>query len=105
MRNVTDLVYNVREFKSIREIIDVNCVEYAERPAFLFKEKGEEVVISYGKLIQDIKALGAYLCSLGLEGEKISVTGKNSYNWALTYLATACGVGVIVPILYIILFL
>lgn len=98
MKYNPDYVYDVRELKSIRELIDTNCIEYAERPAFLFKENGEEVVIPYKKLLSDIKALSAYLCSLGLEGKKISVTGKNSYKWALTYLATACGVGVIVPI-------
>ncbi|MBR3994853.1 MAG: AMP-binding protein [Clostridia bacterium] len=98
MKYNPNYVYDVREFKSIRELIDANCVEYAERPAFLFKENKEEVVITYKKLFTDIKALSAYLCSNGFEGGKIAVTGKNSYTWALTYLATVCGVGVVVPI-------
>ncbi len=91
-------VYNVREYRSIREMLDTNCAEYANRPAFLFRESGISIQVSYERLRRDVKALAAYLCSLGLEGKHIAVTGKNSYYWAITYLATVCGVGVIVPI-------
>ena len=35
---------------------------------------------------------------MGLKGSKIAVVGETSYHWFLTYFATVCGVGVIVPL-------
>ncbi len=91
-------VYNVHEFRSIREMLETNCEEHSVRPAFLFHEDGVSVEISYKRLLEDVKSAATYLCSLGLEGKTIAVTGKNSYYWAITYLAVVCGVGVIVPL-------
>ena len=42
-------------------------------------------------------ALGTSLINLGLKDENIAVIGKNSYNWAVSYLAATI-VGVVVPI-------
>lgn len=98
MKYTPDFVYNVKEFKSIREMLETNCAEYPERPAFLFREDGISVEISYSRLIDDVKAVATCLCRMGLGGKHIAVTGKNSYYWAVTYLAVVCGVGVIVPI-------
>ncbi len=98
MKYTPKYVYNVREYRSIREMVETNCAEYAERPAFLYRENGVSVQISYAKLMNDIKSLAVYLNSIGLSGKHIAVTGKNSYNWALTYLAVVCGVGVVVPV-------
>ena len=47
--------------------------------------------------MQDVVALGTSLISLGLKDENIAVIGKNSYNWAVSYLAATI-VGVVVPI-------
>lgn len=98
MKYTPDFVYNVREFRSIREMLEVNCAEYPERPAFLFREDGASVEVSYSRLIEDVRAVATCLCNMGLEGKHIAVTGKNSYYWAVTYLAVVCGVGVIVPL-------
>lgn len=98
MKYTPKYVYNVREYRSIREMVETNCAEYAERPAFLYRENGVSIQISYAKLMNDIKSLAVYLNSIGLSGKHIAVTGKNSYNWALTYLAVVCGVGVVVPV-------
>jgi len=35
---------------------------------------------------------------MGLKREKIAVIGENRYEWCLTYLATTCGTGTIVPL-------
>ena len=42
-------------------------------------------------------ALGTALINLGLKDEYIAVTGKNSYNWAVSYLAATI-IGIVVPI-------
>ncbi|HPK35940.1 MAG TPA: AMP-binding protein [Oscillospiraceae bacterium] len=95
---MNELVYNVPVVRDLREMMTRSAREYADNVAFLFK-RGERVIeISYDRAMREIIYLATYLNSLGLEGQKIAVIGKNSYEWALTYLAVCCGVGIIVPI-------
>ncbi|MDR2487160.1 MAG: AMP-binding protein, partial [Clostridiales Family XIII bacterium] len=47
---------------------------------------------------RDVTELGTAFMDLGLHGKHIAVIGENRYEWVVTYLATVCGVGVIVPI-------
>jgi len=95
---MNELVYNVPEVRDLREMMTRSAKEYAENTAFLFK-RGERVIeITYDRAMHEMASLATYLNSLGLEGKKIAVIGKNSYEWSLTYLAVCCGVGVIVPI-------
>ena len=93
-----NMVYEIEDVTTIKELIERSASLYADRPAFLYEENGEVAHITYERVYRDVKALATYLRSILPEGAKIAVTGKNSYNWALTYLAVTCGVGVIVPI-------
>ena len=54
--------------------------------------------LSYRGVLADVKNFASFLNGRGYEGKKIAVIGKNSYDWALTYLAVTSGVGVIVPV-------
>ena len=91
--------YNVRNVCSIRELIETSAYEFSPKPAFLVKdENGTITSISYKRFFEEIKALSTYLCSLGLEYKKIAVIGKNSYEWALSYMAVVCGTGIVVPV-------
>ena len=95
---MNELVYNVPVVRDLREMMTRSAKEYADNVAFLFK-RGERVIeVSYDRALREMICLATYLNSLGLKGKKIAVIGKNSYEWALTYLAVCCGVGVIVPI-------
>lgn len=91
-------VYNVREVLTIRELLESSCELYGEKIAFLFREAGVGIEVTYEKLLKDVKELATYLNSIGLSGKKIAVSGKNSYNWAISYLAITCGCGIVVPI-------
>lgn len=91
-------VYNVRDVSSIRELTETSCEMYAQNVAFLFKKGNAVQEIRYEQVGKDIRALATYFNFLGLENEKIAVTGKNSYFWSLTYMAVCSGTGVIVPI-------
>lgn len=92
------LVYDVTDVTTIRELIENSASLYSERPAFLYYEDGEVKEISYARMYEEMTALSTYLRSRLPEGSKIAVTGKNSYHWALSYLAVTCGVGIVVPI-------
>jgi len=91
--------YNVRNVCSIRELIETSVDEFGSNSAFLVKDKhGNIVHITYKEFFSEIKALSTYLCSKGLENKKVAVIGKNSYEWALSYMAVVCGTGIVVPI-------
>lgn len=93
-------LYEVRDVKNLRELIDGSVERFSQRPAFMVKDKtkGKFVSISYKKMQEDIRSLGTSLINLGLRGRKIAVIGENSYYWAISYFAIANGVGVVVPI-------
>jgi len=92
------LVYNVPTIHSIAELLDNSVEEYADRTAFTLKEGNIMRDITYSQMYDDVRAFAAYLCSQGLAGKKIIITGKNCYEWAITYLSVCWGVGIIVPI-------
>ncbi|MBR4030329.1 MAG: AMP-binding protein, partial [Clostridia bacterium] len=90
----------VRLITTIRDMFDSSTLLFAENTAFLVKDVHGEPYreISYAEFRRDVYALGTALIALGLKDKKIAVVGENRYEWALTYMATVCGVGTIVPL-------
>ena len=91
-------VYNVREVVSIRDLVESSCEMHAPNTAFIYKQGNAVCEVTYEQVGKDLRALATYFNSLGLENEKIAVTGKNSYYWSLTYMSVCAGTGIIVPI-------
>lgn len=90
-----------KEMETLKDIIDKNCIKFADKVAFIEKNKDtkEFEEIKYSKLRQDVNALGTVMLKeLNLKDQKIAVIGENSYKWFVTYMAVACGVGIIVPL-------
>ena len=93
-------------YKDIRPIIDlkhmlISSVElYGDNVAFHVKDKvgGPYRGVTYKETKTDVDALGTALISMGLKGKAISIIGENRYEWAISYLAAICGVGVVVPL-------
>ena len=72
-----------------------------DKTAFIEKEAGKEKFenITYREVKNKINGLGTYMLNkLNINGEKIAVIGENSHKWYVTYMAVACGVGIIVPL-------
>jgi len=92
--------YPVRDIKDIKEMLETSCNMYSDKPAYLTKEFGtkEYQEIKYKTVLEDVNALGTALINRGLKGKKIAIIGENRYNWACSYLATICGVGIVVPL-------
>lgn len=95
-----DVLYQVPEIETLRDLIRRGAAEYKEKPAFLVKmEKGGKYYeIPYNKVQKDMNALGTKLIDLGLFDEKIAIIGENSYEWILAYFAIVNGVGTAVPL-------
>ena len=100
--NSKEVLYDAKEFRDIREMINESAQKYANNIAFIVKEKQEGEVsyknITYKMLQQDINKLGTALIDLGLQGKRIAIIANNCYEWCLSYLATLCGVGIVVPL-------
>lgn len=95
--NKFNYVYDVKEVLTLRALLERSAELYADRPAFAVLCAGEVEEISYADFYADVAALATYLNSLGLEGKKVALIGKNSYPWALSYFAVTAGCGVVVP--------
>lgn len=95
-----DKYHEVREIKTLKDMMDSSVRLYSERPAFLVKKEkgGEYHQISYAQVKNDIDALGTKLISLGLKDSKIAVIGENCYEWIVSYFAAVNGTGVVVPL-------
>ena len=89
-----------RKITDLKDMITSSAEIYAERPCIWVKKfKGAEYKpISYRMFKNDMDALGVKMLDLGLKGKRIAVMGMGSYEWIITYFATVCGIGVIVPI-------
>lgn len=97
-KQVKDFVYDVKNVLTIRELHEEAVKRYGDRPAFCVSEGNELKEITFNELNASVKAFCSYIRSLVPEGSRVAVTGKNSYNWVLSYLSITCGVGVVVPI-------
>ena len=91
----------VNEFhrhRTLKELLIFGAETYPEDPAFLYKEKKDEIIITYRKFKEDVDGLGTWLYQNGYKNCRIAVFGENSYQWILTHFAATCGKNVIVPI-------
>ncbi len=93
-------LYDVRAIRDLRDLVNQSAEIYADADAFLIKDPRTASVksISFRHFRQDILALGVQLRALGLSGERIAIISENRYEWCVSYLATVCGTGVVVPI-------
>ena len=103
IKNSSDALVKYRDVRPITDIKDMflSSVElFGDKAAFLEKNRksGKYAPVSFNEALLDVNGLGTALIAGGFKGKKISVCGENSYKWAVSYLATVCGTGVIVPL-------
>jgi len=87
------------KFTDLKDMLNQTGKVYGDRPAYIFKteEKGKFRIITHKEFRENINALGTTLIQMGLKDKRIAVISENRYEWELSYLAVAAGVGVIVP--------
>ena len=91
----------LKNLYSLKDIINIRFDIFKDKVAFIEKDSmyNNFEYIKYGVLKDKINGLGTYMLKkLNLKGKKVAVIGENSYRWYMTYMAVACGVGVIVPL-------
>lgn len=77
----------MKEYQTIRELIEDTAKKYKDKNAFIVKKDGKYDCISYLRLEKEIRNLGKCLIAKGFKGKHIAIIGKNSYNWMLVYLS------------------
>lgn len=96
--NLAKKYHKVEEITNFKDMIYRSAEIYASRTAFKLKDKNKNIFnVTYAEFKKDIVALGTSLIEQGLLNKHICVIGKNSYEWAVSYLAATI-VGVVVPI-------
>jgi long-chain acyl-CoA synthetase len=95
-----DALYDTWPAEDLRDLMNGVVERYGDKAAYLVKDRpgGSYRPISFRQFRKDVTSFGTALLDLGLQDKKVAVIGENRYEWIVTYLATVCGVGVIVPI-------
>ena len=84
---------------TIKELLTTACKKYDQADAIRYKVKKDVIESkSYRQLYEDSARFSNMLKSLGIQGEKIAVTGMTSYSWIVSYFGTVCGGSVAVPL-------
>ncbi len=86
--------------RTLRQLLIKSSEKYSENNAFLLKnQNGEIYPVTYEKFRNDIDCLAAGLCEILKKDKKtVGISGKNSYEWCLSYMAVMSLPLILVPI-------
>lgn len=90
--------YDSKKCDNIRSMLRSSERLFGSRVAFMQKENGAYQETTYSEYRDMVEELGTELYARGYAGSRIIVMGDNSLEWATVYMATVCGLGVIVPV-------
>ena len=93
-------IHKIVEITDLKDMLKKSGEIYGDRPAYRFKtdEPDKFDIITHREYREMVDAFGTSLIKLGLKGKRIAVIGENRYEWGLSYLAIACGTGIVVPL-------
>ena len=93
-------LFETRDFANLHIMLEQCAQLYGSLPAYRFRRRprGKVELRSYSELLADVDALMLALNELGLDQSGVAVTGPNSYEWALSYLAAINGADYVVPL-------
>lgn len=85
---------------TLPQVFEISVRRFPDRPCFTVYEP-DRVSLTYREAHARILAVAQYLRSIGVEhGDRVAVSGKNSPEWAVAYLATLFAGAIVVPIDY-----
>lgn len=98
MNNKNYPLYKTEEFKNFNHMFLRLAERNGEKPAFMYKDKNKTVEISYIRLAKEISFVLKGYEKNNLKNAHIGCMGRNSYFYALCYIATLCSSNVFVPV-------
>lgn len=88
------------EWPTVPEMFRISVARFPDRNCFTVFERGR-ITLTYAEALAKIENLAAWFFERGVRnGDRIAVSGKNSPEWAVVYLAAMFAGAVIVPIDY-----
>jgi long-chain acyl-CoA synthetase len=85
---------------TLPEMFRITVSRYGERPCFTIFEP-DRISLNYTEALKRIEAAARWLYARGVRrGDTVALTGKNSPEWTVAYLAILFAGGVVVPIDY-----
>ncbi|HSR04426.1 MAG TPA: AMP-binding protein [Proteiniclasticum sp.] len=91
--------YEIEKLKDFKELLIRSEEKYGLKHAYRELDAKRNIHnYTFIQLREDVDALGTRLLSMGLKGKHFALVGDSSYSYVVSYLAVACGVGVIVPL-------
>ncbi len=88
------------EWPTLPELLEITVDRFGDARAFTTFDP-TDLTLSYNEVLAHVRAAAAYLRKIGIKpGDRVAVTGKNSPEWAVAYLAVLYAGGVVVPIDY-----
>ncbi|TFG84925.1 MAG: long-chain fatty acid--CoA ligase [Spirochaetales bacterium] len=88
------------EWPTLPELFRITVSRYPERPCFTVYDP-DRITLTYAQALARIEKLAAFLTVQGYRrGDAIAVSGKNSPEWAVAYMAVMFAGATVVPIDY-----
>ncbi|WP_319415779.1 AMP-dependent synthetase/ligase [Marispirochaeta aestuarii] len=88
------------EWPTVPQLFTISTQRYPESPCFTVYEP-DRVSLSYSEALEHVRRIAGYLRQRGIApGERVGVSGANSPEWAVAYLAVLYAGAVVVPIDY-----
>ena len=91
------------EWPTFPQLVKINVSRFGNNPCFTDFEgaNGEKQTITYNQAYEYIQNVAKWLIQNGIQkGDHVAVTGKNSPEWAIAYLATMFASATVIPIDY-----
>lgn len=90
--------FKTYEIEDLKDMLIKTTEKNKNKVAFKVKEPSGIIINkTYSDFKKDVVALATRLIDMGFQNKKIAVMGKNSYAWAVSYLASTI-IGIVVPI-------
>lgn len=89
-----------RPITDLKDLLVSSCALYGNNIAYLQKYKNDDefTEIKFSQVLDDVNGLGTALMARGIKERRIAVIGANCYEWCISYLTIAGGLGVVVPL-------
>ena len=90
--------FKTYEIEDLKDMLEKTAVKNSTKTAFKVKNSNGKIINkSYIDFKNDVQSLSTKLIEMGMQNQRIAVMGKNSYSWAISYLAATI-IGIVVQI-------
>ena len=90
--------FKTYEIEDLKDMLEKTANKNSTKTAFKVKDSNGKIINkTYIDFKNDVQNLATKLIEMGMQNQRIAVMGKNSYSWAISYLAATI-IGIVVPI-------